>query len=161
MGNIVSNWVLVENDLMDFYGFLMGAYIDLKPGFSPPTHPVARQVFSVVESFNARLELVEELCKWVAADQAEAFAAFRISVRRVGRGRHLVAHGLWYVCAEYPDDLILQPHFGDWARYTIKDFEAINGRILDARGDLTQITAQYYRGRQERARPLSEEPLQQ
>lgn len=151
MGNIVANWVVVEDQLMSFYELLMGAYIDIKPGFAPPTHPVARQVFSVLESFNAKLSLVDELCKWVASDQAPAFAEFRDTIRSVGRGRHLVAHGLWYVCDAHPDDLILRTT-DRWVRYTLMDFETINRRILDCRQELSQITMQYYGYRQERAR---------
>ncbi|MEH6697366.1 MAG: hypothetical protein V7672_01570 [Brevundimonas sp.] len=158
MGNIVANWVLIEDDLMILYGFLMGVYIDLKPGFAPPTHPVARQIFSVVESFNARLELVEELCKWVASDELESFSCFRKSVRRVSSGRNLVAHGNWRLCAKYPDDLILEPPFGHSIRYTLGDFRDINVRILEARKELRQIIQRFYQGREEHSRGLSEAP---
>ena len=139
MANIISNWVLVEDSLSHLYGFLMGTYQEATPGYGAPTHPVARQVFSVVESLNARLELVNELCGWRAKDEAPTFAELRTSIRRVGAGRHLVAHGHWHLCERYPNDLVLFPFYGLPVRYTAKDFEEISARILAVNEKLGQL----------------------
>jgi hypothetical protein len=64
--NVCANWALVERDLMELYSMLMGTYLFTFPGFEPPNHPVAYQVFDTLNNLQARMDLLLELCKWRA-----------------------------------------------------------------------------------------------
>lgn len=143
IGNVVANWVLLEGDLTDFYAFLMGTYLPNEAGWAPPTHPVASQVFAVVQSFNARLKLVDELCQWRGGkEEAEAFSELVPRIRHVAGARATVAHAQWMISDRHPRALILRRRPPQvWVK---RDFENVSRRILETRASLNRIIQSFY-----------------
>src|SRR5437867_8387563 len=68
IGNICVNWNLIENNLMSLYALVMGDYLPKTQRFSPPTHPVAYQIFDSLNAFGPRVELLEKLLVWRVPD---------------------------------------------------------------------------------------------
>src|SRR6476660_7367960 len=97
IGNVCANWNLVDQDLMFLYALLMGDYLPKMPGFSPPTHPVAYQVFDALNTLNPRLDLLEKLLSWRAAeDDVKLFREkIRPELRKRFAERSEIVHGNW------------------------------------------------------------------
>jgi len=68
IGTACSDWAYVEESLAMFYGHLMGVYLEHPPGFEPPSHPVARQIFDEIQTIHSRVQLVKKLVDWVIKD---------------------------------------------------------------------------------------------
>lgn len=148
IGNVCANWTLIDNDIMRLYALLMGTYITLPqtmPNEAPPTHPVAYQVFDTLNTLNQRLGLLSRLGKWNATpEESEKLEKLLDRIRKKGRERNKIAHGLWGICKDYPDDLILVPVFGDKQIYTQTDLDGVSQRIIELHSDFGKFTVQIY-----------------
>ena len=135
LGSIAAEWGSLEDRITFFYAYLMGRYLPRTPGFSPPIHPVALQVFDVLETLRKRLELIESLGAWVIKNDAlvqELRDTVMPAILRASKLRNEYLHAHWGVADEYPDALILLPIFGNNMACEESDFnEAIN-RIIAA-----------------------------
>lgn len=137
IGNVCANWTLVENAMMSLYGLLMGMYLPKHnvPGFEwmPPTHPVAYQVFDALNALAPRLDLLLRLCRWKALPEEAEYLERTLApiVRKRFSERSIIAHGLWGICDEYQDALILQRTFGGNQIWQKSDFEQTSERILE------------------------------
>ncbi len=58
IGSICSDWAYLESSLGMFYGHLMGVYLEPTPGYEPPSHPVAYQIFDEIQTIYSRIQLV-------------------------------------------------------------------------------------------------------
>lgn len=107
IGSICSDWALVENSLGMFYGYLMGVYLEPSPGYEPPSHPVARQVFDEVHTIHSRVQLVKKLADWVIKDDQQKKDVLGVleKVKNAGKSRNKVVHGVCGVCESEPDAL--------------------------------------------------------
>jgi hypothetical protein len=131
--NVCANWALIEKDLMELYSLLMGTYLITFPGFEPPNHPVAYQVFDTLNNLQARLDLLLALAKWRAGkDAAEKLELDIIpKLRNRFAERSAIAHGVWGICGKYPDALILMRTFDGHLIYREHDFKQASQRILE------------------------------
>ncbi|UUZ63014.1 hypothetical protein LP417_25075 [Polaromonas sp. P1-6] len=149
IGCACADWAYVETLISMFYGHLMGVYLPKHPGFEPPTHPVALQIFDELQSIHAKVNLVKKLAAWVIKDEAQGNDASSVleRLRKAGDGRNKVAHGVWGVCDSEPDALILLPTFGDRMIYKKQDFELILVNIQKAMTELGRIHNDFYQQR--------------
>jgi len=87
-----------------FYGYLMGVYLEPSPGYEPPSHPVARQVFDEVHTIHSRVQLVKKLADWDDQQKKDVLGVLE-KVKNAGKSRNKVVHGVWGVCESEPDTL--------------------------------------------------------
>lgn len=153
IGNVCANWNLIDHKLMVLYALLMGDYLPKAPGFSPPTHPVAYQVFDALNAFNPRVDLLEKLLAWCASDaEVKHFReVIRPGLRKRFAERSVVAHGIWGTCDAYPDALILAPTYGDRMIWKKSDFQDVSGRIIEEYRRLESLVTSLYEQRNLRA----------
>ncbi|MFC4724406.1 hypothetical protein AB6B38_07095 [Glycocaulis abyssi] len=154
IGNIIANWTLVETGLLDLYALMMGDYLNVpepEPGWvkTPANHPVASQVFEKIQSFNARLDLVEALFKWRATpEENEQFSLkLKKQIRAAYKSRNSIAHDGWAVSKSYPDALLLTRIYGHPQIYKLQDFEQISKAICDAYTDLGSLSHAMFKRR--------------
>lgn len=152
IGNVCANWNLIEHNLMILYALLMGDYLPKAPGFAPPTHPVAYQVFDALNAFNPRVDLLEKLLAWRASDaEVKHFReVIRPGLRKRFSERSVVAHGNWGTCDAYPDALILVPIYGDRMIWKKSDFQDVSGRIIEEYKRLASLVKSLYEQRDQR-----------
>lgn len=127
---------------MVVYAYLMGVYLPRIPGFAPPVHPVALQVFDTLETTRLRLDLLRKLAEWTLKDATlldELKGPVVESIHKAGRLRNTLIHAQWGVAKEYPDALILQPVFGHQMVYEESDFNDAIDRIIQARAAIGQF----------------------
>lgn len=147
IGNVCASWALVEYDMVSLYALLMGSYLPApEPGWSPPAHPVAFQIFDALNALAPRIDLLERLCKWRATPQeSEHFErTLKPEIRSRFRERSIVAHGLWAINKDEKDALILVNTFGENHIYKAHDFEQISTRILELHRKLGDFTHPIY-----------------
>jgi hypothetical protein len=150
IGNVAANWVLVEEGMVTLYMLVMGKTLPNNPGWAPPTHPVARQIFDVVESISARVKLLDELCRWYASvEEAAEFSAMAPEIRKVAGARAEIVHAAWAIADELPNSLVLRPMFGKTMVWDRRDFENVSERILAIHRRLEALTHSFYQ-RQDR-----------
>lgn len=136
LGAVAAEWASLESWVMNLYAFLMGVYLPRMPGFEPPIHPVALQVFDTLETQRLRLELLRKLANWIIKDPALLEELDKVvidSIRKAAKLRNTLVHGQWGIAAEYPDALILLPTFGHQLAYHESDFNEAIDKIIDAR----------------------------
>ena len=152
IGSACSDWAYVEESLGMFYGHLMGVYLESSPGFEPPSHPVARQIFDEVQTIHSRVQLVKKLADWVIKDDQQRADVQTVleKLRKAGKGRNKLAHAVWGICDSEPDALILLPTFGHKLIYKKEDFEVILEQIRTAKGELGRVHHKFYQDRKER-----------
>lgn len=152
IGNVCANWSLIKSDLVFLYGLVMGDYLPKREGFSPPTHPVARQVFDALNAFAPKLELLSKLLAWrIPPDLYAQFKASTVpKLRKRYSERSTIAHGLWGICSDHPDSLILMPTYGTPMIYKRRDFEDISTRILEEHVALGSLGHTLYEQRSQR-----------
>jgi len=146
IGRICSDWAFVENSLSQFYAHLMGIYLDSPPGYEPPSHPVAHQIFDEIKTIHSRIQLVKRLVDWVIKDEQQKNDRLDVldQLRKAGKGRNKVAHGVWGICESEPDALILLPSFGHKSIYKKSDFELIIEQINAAKKELGRVHHKFY-----------------
>lgn len=151
IGTACSDWAYTEMSLGNFYGHLMGVYLVSPPGFEPPSHPVAHQIFDEIQTIHSRVQLVKKLVDWVIKDVSQKEAAQKVleRIRKAGKGRNRVAHAVWGICDSQPEALILIPTFGTKLIFKKKDFEAILKQIREANAELMDIHYTFYKSRKE------------
>lgn len=151
IGSICADWATVENRLAGFYSHLMGVYLPSIPGFEPPTHPVAFQVFDEVQTIHSRIQLVKELAKCTVKEEdlKNDILSVLDKVKNSGKGRNTLAHAVWGICENEPDALILMPHFGHKMIYKIHDFQDIANKINEARAEIERVHHQFYQSRKQ------------
>jgi hypothetical protein len=151
IGNVCANWSLVESELMTLYALLMGDYLPKRPGFAPPTHPIAYQVFDSLNAFGPRVELLEKLLAWRTSEATQKYfrEVIRPQLRKRFTERSIIAHGVWGTCDDYPDALILVPTYGHQMIYKKRDFEHVSHRIHEARKTLGELVARVYERRKQ------------
>ena len=135
LGGAAAEWATLEGRVMALYAYLMGLYLPRVEGFSPPTHPVARQVFDALAALRLRLDLLQRLADWVVKEpalSAELKDLVIPSITNAGKLRNTLVHGQWGVATEYPEALILLPTFGHRLVYEESDFDEAIARIADA-----------------------------
>lgn len=146
IGCICADWSYVEYSTASFYSLLMGVYIDIVPGYEPPTHPVARQIMDALPSNHAKLDLLDRLATWVIKD--EDLLADVKSVIKKTRGsskeRNKVAHGVWGVSEAEPDAVILITPFGHKMVYKKNDFEKILKAIHQTNAEMMRVHHAFY-----------------
>ncbi|MFC3643030.1 hypothetical protein [Aquibium oceanicum] len=153
IGNIIANWTLVEADLLSLYAIMMGDYLSVPvpaPEWSaPPSHPVARQIFEQVQSFNARLDLVEALLKWRGLpEEIELFSqTLRKRIKTAYHSRNSVAHDGWGISSAHTNALILSSIHGHPVIYKLRDFEQISQAICDVHLALGKFSHSMYERR--------------
>lgn len=143
LGAVAAEWALLENWVMHLYAYLLGVYLPRVPGFEPPIHPVALQVFDTLETQRLRLDLLKKLAGWVLKDPAllkELNTVVIESIRKAAKLRNTLLHSQWGVAAEYPDALVLLPTFGHQMAYEEADFQEAIDRIIDARKSIGAFT---------------------
>lgn len=136
LGAVAAEWASLESWVMHLYGFLMGVYLPRVPGFEPPIHPVALQVFDTLETQRLRLELLRKLANWVIKDAdllSELDEVVLDSLRKAAKLRNTLVHGQWGIATEYPNALILLPTFGHQLAYQESDFNEAIDKIIDAK----------------------------
>ncbi|MEJ2230482.1 MAG: hypothetical protein P8X46_04785, partial [Nitrospirales bacterium] len=112
LGDIAAEWALLEGRVMNLYAYLMGIYLPRMPGFEPPIHPVALQVFDTLETLRLRLDLLGKLGGWVLKNDAlvrELKDTVVSSIKDVAKLRNTMLHAKWGIAPEYHDALILLP----------------------------------------------------
>lgn len=121
---IAAGWALVEEDLALLYGYLLGTGERSATRRRHTLDPVGIQVFEALHALNNRIELLNRLAKW-RSPIVEKTAVQELSkeVRRVSLLRNRVVHGLWGICDEYPDDLILHGTLDDSESRIYKDHD--------------------------------------
>lgn len=142
LGGIAAEWALLEGSVMNLYAFLMGVYLPHMPGFEPPLHPVALQVFDTLETLRLRLNLLRKLSNWVLKNEgllSELNDTVMSSIERAAKLRNTMLHAKWGIAPEYPDALILVPTFGHKMVYEVTDFQDAIERIDEARSSLRQF----------------------
>ncbi len=146
IGCICSNWAFVESSLSHFYAHLMGIYLDSPPGYEPPSHPVAYQIFDEIQTIRSRVQLVKRLVDWVIKDDKQKNDTLDVleKLRKAGKGRNKVAHGVWGICESEPEALILLPSFGHKLIYKKSDFELIIEQINAAKKELGRVHHIFY-----------------
>jgi hypothetical protein len=120
---------------MFLYAYLMGRYLPQIPGFTPPLHPVALQVFDTLETQRLRIELLTKLAKWIVKDEAllnELNTVIVPSIKKASKLRNTLVHANWGVASQYPNGLVLMPTFGHQMVYEEADFNEAIDRILEA-----------------------------
>lgn len=137
LGAVAAEWASLESSVMHLYAFLMGVYLpQAPPGFEPPSHPVAYQVFDTLPTLHLRLELLRKLAEWFTKDAAllEELTTTIKAIRKAAELRNKLVHAHWGVtaAAEYNDALILLPIFGDQLAYRESDFNHAIDKIMDA-----------------------------
>ena len=151
IGSICADWAAVEDSLAGFYAHLMGKYLPSTPGFEPPTHPVAFQVFDEVQTIHSRVQLVKKLAEWAIKDidlKSDVLNALD-KVKNSGKGRNKVAHAVWGICEEEPGALIMRPHFGHQMIYKISDFEDIAKQINVSKQEMGRVHHEFYQIRKQ------------
>ena len=136
LGVVSSEWSRLDSEIMFLYAYLMGRYLPQIPGFTPPLHPVAFQVFDTLETQRLRLELLSKLAKWIVKDEkllAELETVVITEIKKASKLRNTLVHANWGVAEEYPNGLILMPTFGRHLVYEEADFNEAIDRILEAR----------------------------
>lgn len=151
IGSICANWNLIERDMLALYAQLMGIGLPKLPGFFPPTHPVAYQIFDALNSLHARMDLLARLCKsYSLPDESKYFEdKLRPRMRKRFGERSVIAHGNWGICKDYPDALVLMPIFGEMQIYKLHDLEQVSERILKLHSDFGKFAGPIYRRRRE------------
>jgi hypothetical protein len=131
IGGICSDWAYLESLLCDFYRNLMGVYLEPTPGYEPPFHPVASQIFDEIQTIHSRVQLVRKLAEWVIKDEKQRNDTLAVleKLKKAGKGRNTVVHAVWGICDSEPDALILLPTFGHKLIYKKQDFEIIIEQI--------------------------------
>jgi len=146
IGNVCANWSLVESDTMHLYALLMGTYLPKAPDSAPGVHPVAYQVFDALNALAPRLDLLNKLCRWRALP-AEAEHMERVLIpliRKRFQERSIIAHGLWGLCDDYRDALILMHTFDGDQIYKRNDFVDVSARVLDLHKQLGAFALPIY-----------------
>src|SRR5262249_9455219 len=143
------NWNLIENNLMSLYALVMGDYLPKTQRFTPPTHPVAYQIFDSLNAFAPRVELLEKLLVWRVPDQKVKHfrETLKPKLRKRFSERSVIAHGVWGVCDKYPDALILVPTYGHQMIYKKRDFQDISKRIVEDHKILGTFIQEIYQSR--------------
>jgi hypothetical protein len=139
LGTIAAEWAQLEVRIMHLYAYLMGVYLPRSPGWEPPIHPVALQVFDTLETLRLRLSLLRKLGSWVLKSEAlerELKEVVLDSIERAAKMRNTMLHAEWGIAPEYPDALILLPTFGHQMVYEESDFHEAIDRIVEARSCL-------------------------
>lgn len=151
IGSICSGWAFVESSLGMFYGHLMGVYLEISPGYEPPSHPVAHQIFDEIHTIQSRIQLVEKLADWVK-DEPQKIDILKVlkKLKRAAQCRNKVAHGVWGVCESEPKALILLQTFGHKLIYKKADFDLILEQIKTANRDLGLVHHAFYQGRKKK-----------
>lgn len=142
LGDIAAEWALLEGRVMNLYGYLMGVYLPRMPGFEPPVHPVALQVFDTLETLRLRNNLLQKLGDWVLKNDAlvrELKGTMVSSIKDAAKLRNTMLHAKWGIAPEYPDALILLPTFGRQMASKEADFQEAIDRIVEARSSLGQF----------------------
>lgn len=92
IGNVAVNWHQIEHTLASLYSLLMGDYLEREPNLdpawrsSPPSHPVAFQIFEEVQTLHTRLSFVSALCEWKCKEEQKAtFGKLVARIRKVAR----------------------------------------------------------------------------
>lgn len=149
IGCICSDWANVEDLLGTLYGNLMGVYLPTTPGAEPALHPVARQIFSEINTIHSRVNLVKKLAAWVIRDEDKKTEMLKVldEIKNAGKGRNKVAHGIWGICESESDALIYTPDFGHKMIYKKSDFEEILSKIHEAQAKLRRVLYQFYKDR--------------
>jgi len=152
--NVCANWALIEHNLTVLYSLLMGKYVEAPRGFEPPIHPVARQIFDTLNNLGARLDLLLRLARWCAppemAEKIERDIIPKLWKRFTERSE--IAHGVWGVCNDYPDALILVREFDGNLVYKEHDFKQASQRMVELHSRIGSeiIRPLYEKFRQER-----------
>jgi hypothetical protein len=152
IGCICADWANVEFNLSIFYGHLMGVYLPSSPGFAPPSHPMANQIFEEVQTIHSRVQLVKKLAEWVIKDESlknDTLAVLE-KLKKAGKERNKVAHAVWGICSDEPDALIMQPSFGHMMIYKKHDFESIFVKIREVSTELGRVHYLFYQRRENR-----------
>lgn len=142
LGAVTAEWALLEGHVMHLYAYLMGVYLPRSPGYEPPIHPVALQVFDTLETLRLRMNLLRKLGSWVLKSEAlerELNETVIGSIERASKMRNSMLHAKWGIAPEYPDALILLPTFGHPMVYSEGDFQEAIDRIAEARSQLGQF----------------------
>ncbi|MCP1726560.1 hypothetical protein J2T60_000525 [Natronospira proteinivora] len=149
IGSICADWASLEDGLASFYAHLMGIYLPSIPGFEPPTHPVAFQIFDEVQTIHSRVQLVKKLAEWAIKDEDLKKRAVDIldKVKKSGKGRNKIAHAVWGICDEESDALILLPNFGSQMIYKLNDFKEIAEQIYVSKAELGKVHHEFYKSR--------------
>ncbi|MEP0546007.1 MAG: hypothetical protein ABJF88_03680 [Rhodothermales bacterium] len=136
LGTVAAEWSLLERWITSLYAYLMGVYLPRTPGFFPPVHPVALQVFDTLQTLHLRLELLTKLADWVVKDDGlreELKGPVVASIRRAAKDRNKWVHAQWGIAPEYPDSLIFMPTFGHQLVVSESDLNEAIDRIIGAR----------------------------
>jgi hypothetical protein len=101
---------------------------------APPLHPVALQVFEVIETVYKRISLVRKLGEWTIKDEKLKSELKNVlnAIEGAAKTRNNVVHANWGISGDRLDALILQPVFGHSMVYTREDFELILEQIRTA-----------------------------
>jgi len=151
LGCVVSEWSLLEQELIFLYATLMGRYLPTFEGYSLPLHPVGLQIFDAIETNHTRMELLRKLANYVLDESplmAEVEAKTIPAIRQAAKKRNKLVHGNWGISGEYPDALIYSPVFGEKLVFLEKDFDDAITEIENARRlliDLKVKIEQYFK----------------
>lgn len=159
-------WALIENDLSLIYSYLLGTTLPQPPDrFHPPLHPLGLQVFEALHALNNRIDLLNRLAKWQATTkERERIEDLIIQLRKASNLRNGIVHGMWGICDDYPDDLILHPSFEEAGprRYREHDFDQVQGKLRALHEALFAFILSMHRERSRKgdleARQLSANP---
>jgi hypothetical protein len=154
-GQVASDWSYFERILGEMYARLMGRmYIaDRMPPGTQVSHPIALQIFEEIESFRGKQNLLNALIKWAFIKCPDDFKAYEDATYKPIKvayfARNKVVHGLWGICDDYPNALILHPIFGHRLVWKASDFGEELKKIrecLVAFGQATAKLEQFIRG---------------
>lgn len=106
-----------------------------------PMHPVATLTFETLITATAKLDLLAKLAEWTLTENDAAETRDKVvpSIRQRSKERNRVAHGLWGISGDLPEDLILMRKFDDNLSYTAKDFSDISDRLAELHMDLLRL----------------------
>jgi hypothetical protein len=108
IAGIAAGWALVEEDLALLYSYLLGTGERSAKRRRHTLDPVGIQVFEALHALNNRIDLLNRLAKWRSpAGEQATITQLSTEVRRVSLLRNRIVHGLWGICDDFPDDLVL------------------------------------------------------
>jgi hypothetical protein len=154
IGNVCATWAEIEHLIVTIYALLMGDTLPKEPVLGLKAHPVAYQIFDYLISMDARRNLLAALVRSHGVQsEIDALQPLLEEIRKRGNERNEIAHGLWRISDDYPEDLIKAGHGKSLERWQPHDFTQLLVRLEGLRGRLGDFFTLMY-GRLSETTPM-------
>lgn len=134
IGLIASEWALLEAEFVHFFSIVTSEVKEQVPGqYSFVANPLARTIFSTLDSNSARQGIVRAECKKRLSKELNGeYGKVEDSIKNCRKSRNVALHSLWGITDEFPNDLIRTNKEPEYERFETSDFEATLNTINQA-----------------------------